>query len=75
LKGANLRAISAYLETKVAGVTQAQIQRETNLAWSSVRNVLKHGDVFVEENGLWRLRHRPAKTSAIANGAVADGDH
>jgi hypothetical protein len=74
LKGANLRAIKTYLQNKVTGVTQAQIQRDTNLAWSSVRNVLKDRTVFVEEEGLWRLRSPVKNPHLVANGAVSNSE-
>lgn len=61
-KGANLKAISACLADAGDGLSASDVRTKTGLAWSSVQRVLtQHPDLFVEVNGLWRLRQRTPK--------------
>jgi hypothetical protein len=65
-KGANLRAIVGCLETTVAGLSASEIRAKTGLAWSSVQRVLaQHTELFIELNGLWKLRQRVAKPTHV----------
>jgi hypothetical protein len=55
-KGENFRAVLGCLQGAVAGLAASEIQRRTELAWSSIQATLKrHPDTFVERDGLWRL--------------------
>jgi len=62
-KGENLRAVINCLQGAVNGLAASEIQRRTDLAWSSIQATLKrNSDRFVEQDGLWRLR----KTTVVA---------
>lgn len=56
-KGENLRAVLACLTGSLNGLAASEIQRRTSLPWSSIQATLKRNpNVFIEGNGLWRLR-------------------
>jgi len=70
-KGANLRAIKACLENSISGLSASEVRTRTGIPWSSVQRVLaQHSDLFVEVNGLWKLRQRTSR-AILSNGAKA----
>lgn len=71
-KGANLRAVTACLEKTLTGLAASEIQRKTELPWSSIQATLKrNATLFVEESGLWRLRREITRNGA-KNGVSDD---
>jgi hypothetical protein len=78
-RGENLRAIKSCLEGTIEGLSASEVRNKTGLAWSSVQRVLaKNPSLFVEVNGLWKLRQRTAKTPNLAtqngNGAGKEAE-
>lgn len=71
-RGANLSAITKALQASQTGLGAAEIQKTTGLPWSSVQGSLKRNpELFIEENGLWRLRPESMQIDLVAiNGAA-----
>jgi chromosome segregation ATPase len=68
-KGENLRAVIGVLQNCVNGLTAAEIQRKTELPWSSIQATLKrHPELFAETAGLWRLN----MIGATLNGSLSE---
>jgi hypothetical protein len=70
-RGENLRMIKSCLEDSVEGLTASEVKTKTGLAWSSVQRVLSQNPaLFVEVDGLWKLRQRIPKNPELINGTV-----
>ncbi len=69
-KGENLRAIKACIENAATGLAASEVRTRTGIPWSSVQRVLtQHTELFVEVNGLWKIRQRTPRVALnLSNG-------
>ena len=72
-KGENLRHVITCLQNVTTGLASSEIQRRTELPWSSIQATLKrHPDLFVEAEGLWRLCSQNGRIRLTASSSLDD---